>query len=414
MSEIKSAKIILPNILVVDDQEDNRELLKTFIETFERVNVIACNSGDSALGVYKDTEFALVLLDVDMPRMDGFELARRMKEMKPNNQSPIIYITGYDINGKRAAIGYELGAVDYILKPFNMDFLLSKVRVFLDLYLKRKQLEEVLSNKTSSENILKESNKSSHEIIEHSPECICTLNKYGKVETINLAGVALLGTEKSENIVGMSLSKWIFPEDNVIFLDGLKNALICNETKFEIRIQTTKNEIHWISLTIARKMVENNFTSYICLIVDITDDKLTNKAESDSKAKLINRNKKLKKDTSILKRKNLDSEIKLKEMEETVKSNVSKVIKPMIKKLEKISPEYSRLIKSIESKVNNITQPLDDKFLEEFKNLSEKELEICTLLRKGLTVKDIAELKGVTESYISSCKNRIHKKISSY
>jgi signal transduction histidine kinase len=120
------------NILIVDDLQDKLLVFKTILEELGQ-NLIMVRSGSEALREVLAREFAVILLDVNMPDIDGLETARLIRQYKKSQHTPIIFITAY-ADEMQTAQGYSLGAVDYILSPVNPDVLRSKVRVFVDLY----------------------------------------------------------------------------------------------------------------------------------------------------------------------------------------------------------------------------------------------------------------------------------------
>ena len=100
------------------------------------------NSGEEALRQVLLHDFAVILLDVQMPGMNGFETAQLIKSRERSRLTPIIFLTAISKDEQFVYAGYEVGAVDYMFKPFNPDVLRSKVAVFVDLYLKTEQLKE--------------------------------------------------------------------------------------------------------------------------------------------------------------------------------------------------------------------------------------------------------------------------------
>ena len=135
--------IAAPKILVVDDTPANLVAMRHLLAD-SGARVYEAGSGNAALTLCLDHEFALILLDVNMPEMDGFEVAALLGEAEHLRETPIIFVTAAyadDINRLR---GYRFGAVDYIAKPINDVILQSKVRVFLDLYAARAQLKATL------------------------------------------------------------------------------------------------------------------------------------------------------------------------------------------------------------------------------------------------------------------------------
>ncbi|MVX65514.1 diguanylate cyclase [Clostridium chromiireducens] len=129
------------NILIVDDRQDNLLVLESLLEDME-CNIIKATSGNEALSLMLDYEFALVLLDVQMPEMDGFETAEFMRMNSKTRYVPIIFVTAISKEKMCIFKGYELGAVDYLFKPIEPIILQSKVRVFLELYSQKKLVEE--------------------------------------------------------------------------------------------------------------------------------------------------------------------------------------------------------------------------------------------------------------------------------
>ncbi len=121
------------NLLLVDDNEANLIAMRAILEDLNE-NLVSVNSGKKALRRLLDEEFAVVLLDVDMPLMDGFEVAALMRKVQKLQLTPIIFITALYQNESNIAKGYALGAVDYIFKPVEPEILKAKARFFIDLY----------------------------------------------------------------------------------------------------------------------------------------------------------------------------------------------------------------------------------------------------------------------------------------
>jgi len=131
----------LANILVADDRAEDRAALEAVLAPLGQ-NLVLAESGQDALRHILKTEFAVILLDVQMPLMDGFETARMIRQRERSQEVPIIFITGAAVTGEERFKGYEAGAVDYMLKPIVPDILRWKVRVFVDLYRLKAAREE--------------------------------------------------------------------------------------------------------------------------------------------------------------------------------------------------------------------------------------------------------------------------------
>jgi PAS domain S-box-containing protein len=129
------------NVLIVDDQPENLLALRAVLEPLS-VNVIEAGSGDEALKRLLTDDFAVILLDVQMPEMDGFETAELIKRRSKTQDIPIIFLTAIDKEQQKVFRGYSVGAVDYMFKPFDPEVLRSKVSIFVDLYEKSQRLQE--------------------------------------------------------------------------------------------------------------------------------------------------------------------------------------------------------------------------------------------------------------------------------
>ncbi len=127
------------NILLVDDREDKRLALETVIADLGQ-NVVTATSGREALRCLLNQDFAVILLDVNMPGMDGFETAYLIRQRKSSEHVPIIFVTAISDTETHLSRGYSLGAVDYILTPIVPEVLRAKVSVFVELFKKTDQI----------------------------------------------------------------------------------------------------------------------------------------------------------------------------------------------------------------------------------------------------------------------------------
>jgi PAS domain S-box-containing protein len=126
-------------ILIVDDRPENLLALEAILEPLGQ-RLVRAHSGDEALRLLLTHDFAMILLDVQMPGIDGFETARLIKSRERTKYIPIIFLTAISKDEEYVFEGYSVGAVDYMTKPFQPDILRSKVSVFVDLYQKQRQL----------------------------------------------------------------------------------------------------------------------------------------------------------------------------------------------------------------------------------------------------------------------------------
>src|ERR1700761_8373238 len=139
-ADVTAEDLSNPRVLLVDDQPAR---LLTYESLLSGVGVtcVRALSGEEALSRLLKQSFALILLDVSMPGMDGFETARMIREHPRFEHTPIIFVTGVHISALDTLKGYEVGAIDYISVPIVPEILRSKVALLVELYKRRTQLE---------------------------------------------------------------------------------------------------------------------------------------------------------------------------------------------------------------------------------------------------------------------------------
>jgi signal transduction histidine kinase len=168
------------NILVVDDRADKLLVLGSLLEPLGQ-NVVLVHSGEEALKKMLEVDFAVILMDVNMPTMDGLETAALIRNRRKTAHTPIIFITAY-ADEMHTARGYSLGAVDYILTPIVPDVLRTKVKVFVDLYLMASQIRDqaeqrvALAEEQAARLVAEETNRRLREADERKDEFLAMLS----------------------------------------------------------------------------------------------------------------------------------------------------------------------------------------------------------------------------------------------
>ncbi|WP_395060376.1 ATP-binding protein [Polaromonas sp.] len=154
-------------ILIVDDLPDNLLALNALIRRDGR-EIFQASSGEAALDLLLEHEFALAILDVQMPAMNGFELAEMMRSTEKTRQVPIVFVTAAGRESNYAFQGYEMGAVDFLYKPLDAEAVKSKVNVFVELYLQRnetrRQVQALEKSRQAQEVLLQELQASQTEL----------------------------------------------------------------------------------------------------------------------------------------------------------------------------------------------------------------------------------------------------------
>ncbi|PRX57585.1 hybrid sensor histidine kinase/response regulator [Flagellimonas meridianipacifica] len=140
-----------PYILAVDDEQLNLELLRFILER-NQYEFVGTSDDDFFFELLKERKPDLILLDVIMPRIEGFELCEKIKEFKEYRDIPIIFLTG-KVNVKDKVKGFEVGGVDYVTKPFNEQELIARIRTHIELMRARKKIEEQAQNLQQSNDL---------------------------------------------------------------------------------------------------------------------------------------------------------------------------------------------------------------------------------------------------------------------
>jgi len=275
----------LPNLLVVDDIIENILLIEAISKKLE-INLIKALSGAEALKKTKGIELALAIIDVRMPEMSGYELARIMNDERPTNKVPIIFLTA---NNERDVLeGYDSGAVDYIFKPINSKILVSKIRVFLDLFnqkqtiqanalLLKKAADELIE--TNSALLKREENLQQEQLFSkallNSIPGIFYLYSYPELKMVswNKNHETIFGYDANE-LNGISAEAFHLPENRQFVFDQEKTFLKNGQVSIEAPLVTKDGRL--IPFLLTGTKFESNGKAYLMGVgMDITDRKRT-------------------------------------------------------------------------------------------------------------------------------------------
>jgi two-component system, cell cycle sensor histidine kinase and response regulator CckA len=205
------------SILIVDDRPQNLLALEATLAAVADVAVVRANSGNEALAAMLGHDFALAILDVQMPEMDGFELAALMRGCERTQHTPIIFLTAGSSAENMVFKGYESGAVDYIVKPYNAAILLAKVEVFLDLDRLRRELEEQRQHQEQLVELrtrkLAESENKYRALVDSLPDGVTLTDREGKVVLCNQEAARMHGYENPEAMQGIGAHELIAADE---------------------------------------------------------------------------------------------------------------------------------------------------------------------------------------------------------
>ena len=191
------------NILLVDDRPENLMALEASLEDLD-LNVVKANSGNEALGLMLENDFVLVLLDVQMPDINGFEIAEIMRESEGTKNIPIIFVTALSKEQKHVFKGYDTGAVDYLFKPLDPDILKSKVKVFLNLHKQKTSLERMNAELKISQQAAEEANRQMEQAIEQANQMAVEAEVANRAKSEFLANMSHEIRTPMNGVIGMT------------------------------------------------------------------------------------------------------------------------------------------------------------------------------------------------------------------
>lgn len=180
------------NILLVDDHPENLIALEAILDRLDQ-NLVKATSGQEALRCLLHQDFAAILLDVQMPGMDGFETATLIRQRERSRNTPIIFLTAFSTSDPFVFKGYEIGAVDYLLKPLDAGVLTSKVSVFVELFKKTMEVQRQAAELVAINGKLKQSEERFRSLSACAPLGIFSLDISGRCTYTNPNCEAICG-----------------------------------------------------------------------------------------------------------------------------------------------------------------------------------------------------------------------------
>ncbi len=267
-------------ILAVDDHEPNLLALEAIIGDLGEL--VKVHSGEEALWHLLRGEFALILLDVQMPVMDGFETARLIKERERSRFIPIVFLTARSRENTHVFQGYAHGAVDYVLKPFAPEILRSKVSVFVDLYLKEAQLKrkEALLRQREREALERESAHRYRLLSDAMPLCVFFAGPEGDFRYGNRAWTELSGLS-AEAVRDLWHSEVVHPEERRE-ADALWHEAVSDGLPLEMQVRLRRYSDQSYRWHLVRSVPERDergaILGWIATATDIDDQKRAEEA----------------------------------------------------------------------------------------------------------------------------------------
>ena len=255
---------ILPNILIIDDNPKNIQLAASVLKSVSSYNIFFATSGEKGIEQLQNKKYSLILLDINMPGLDGYETATLIKSKEDTKKIPIIFLSA---NANRESIrkGFEHGAEDYIAKPFDEEELLHRVKTHVDLFLAKEELHKEVDD---TKHLLDQ-----YKLAMDAGSLVSKTDTRGIITYVNDAFIKICGYSredligKNHNIVrSPDVSKSIFKN----MWDTIKNKQIWNGL---VKNRAKDGSAYFVEATIIPILNSNGeIVEYISMRTDITQE----------------------------------------------------------------------------------------------------------------------------------------------
>jgi PAS domain S-box-containing protein len=264
-------------LLIVDDHAHNLFTLRTLIAAHMDAVVLEATSGQEAIDLtHRHPDIDLIILDVQMPEMDGFQTASMLKLRKRTRDIPIIFLTAAFKSEEFQRRGFAVGAVDYLLKPIEDNLLINKISTYFRLIEKERGLNRVLEQRVAERTAeLAEARQYLENIITHMGEALLVLEPSGTIKMTNPAACRMLGYA-AEDLVGMSIGD-VFEEEGDeqagAFMGTWLEALIRTGALSKIEARSIARNGRRVPILFSRTAVmdtQGRISDIICIAKDMT------------------------------------------------------------------------------------------------------------------------------------------------
>lgn len=198
-----SARPAVSSILVVDDDAAKRLALRAILAPLGH-DIVEADSGEAALWAIRSRRFAVILMDVRMPVVDGYETAKLIRQQSEMPMTPIIFVTGFGYDEIETTAAYAIGAVDFIFAPIAPTVLEAKVSALVELFEQAEELRHSLESITTLHGALRESEVRARAVLENVADGIVTADEAGRIESLNSSAQRLFGY-RERDVVGEPL-----------------------------------------------------------------------------------------------------------------------------------------------------------------------------------------------------------------
>jgi PAS domain S-box-containing protein len=268
-----SARSDLPSVLLVDDRPENLLALEAVLASLP-CRLVSVTSGQEALRRLLHDDFALILLDVQMPELDGFETAEYIKRRRKTRAIPIIFVTAISKERHHVFRGYETGAVDYVFKPYDPQLLRAKVQVFLELYEATRAVQR-------SEELLRAT-------FDSAPIGMARLDEHATIEQVNQALTGVLGMREGA-LLGRPFDSVCHPDDVGLDETQRRDLLLGRLATYEVEKRLTSAGGEQIDALLSFSVAREEDGSLRALLVQVQDIRERKAAQRRSRSSCASR-----------------------------------------------------------------------------------------------------------------------------
>jgi PAS domain S-box-containing protein len=290
LERIPAGAGIKANILLVDDRPANLLALEAILDQLDQ-RLVRATSGEEALEKLADEEFAVILMDVRMPGMDGLRTAEVICQRESAARVPIIFLTAVPIGNADVASGYARGAVDFLLKPFDPEILRSKVSVFVDLHQKEQMIkrQSALLRQREREAFERRSELRFRSLMDALPQSVWVARADLTFYYWNQRAVDYIGIQATMAVPAERLFEFVHPDDlPALRADWERSTANQHSAEVQVRLRRhTDGEYRWFLMRTVPQLEESgNVAGWIVAATDIdTEHQALQEAEAASRMK---------------------------------------------------------------------------------------------------------------------------------
>jgi len=263
------------SILLVDDDQNNLLALESILD-FSDYRLVKAQTADAALLALMQDEYAAIVLDVQMPDLNGIELARLIKQRKRTQHVPIIFLTAHYKESEHAVLGYDVGAVDYLTKPVHPAVLRSKVGVFVDLFRKTRALAKLNATMEAEINVRKIAEERFRIVVEAAPSAMIVYKQDGRITLVNSEAERLF-EQRREKLLEMAIGDLISLPPEPHGKNGVEDGPASDRPAREIVVKRSDGALAPAELSLT-PIQSTEGQRLLASIVDVTERKRAEEA----------------------------------------------------------------------------------------------------------------------------------------